>query len=59
FTHSSPLFTAPSQTLCYDFTTLQEKKEVKNMLLDFAMVITLVAGFGIVQLFAHWCEKQR
>lgn len=28
------------------------------MLLDFAMVLTLVVGFGIVKLFTDWCEKQ-
>lgn len=27
------------------------------MLLDIAMIATLIGGFGIVVLFTKWCEK--
>lgn len=28
------------------------------MILDILMIIVLVAGFGLIKLFANWCEKQ-
>lgn len=34
------------------------RKGVINMLLDLAMIITLVVGFGLVKLFTDWCAKQ-
>lgn len=28
------------------------------MMMDFAMVATLLVCFGLMKLFADWCEKQ-